>query len=923
MQVSNSVSGKCDTLALEGEARSSRLRTVSPQRTRVIVNFDDQPSTKLIVPVTSATTINDLQSLIFNRAERIQLKLPGDRIVLRLEGEDGPITFSEDTIEDIFGDADPKLIWVTAAPKVADRGAEFIYVRWITPGRALDHVSLSDIETDEEPLTRGMTANEIIAVAKNRVFGAAGDEVTPAPGFNIGLWFNKAGEDTSVWALGTDTPEKLGLTGSLENPLDIFLVLINEDNPNPNLRYGFRCSLRSMATFETCLKVLISAASFRPYLIPRLLQRMILVTNIGEAKNCLESSLKMMAVPEAKKTILANCFREIALMMVPGAFIGHKIESVLEGSRQIFAWMFSDILEEDFKPVKGKRMPIPATDDFQNIINVCNSSQHFRMLSPLQLDERENSGISLSKAGYVSQYTQNSDEISQPRLENVVTGFETLQSRPGQSLLQALQSVISQRIMEGTWEIDDWERIESSSSATNPGPDEAIVICLDKSISMQASLGNDWIGNGQINTLNRFDEAKQVFRNVVSRLSAYHLNVHVGLVTFGSKAEQEAQISPISKEFKNKLENTQATDHRTSLFDALHVAHSKLVSHQEQYPKSEMKLRIIALTDGEDNSSVSTAEEIRAMFYEDDIVLDSIVIGGSSSEDLFKISKYTGGYAFKPTSRMLLFQTFLLEPFLDILARPDIVKIPLDDYESSLPKEADMKTIHDFPPCRPHQLQDGGFVSLDAATRQLAGKSSSLLETSRMSASAEPANRSTGRLFLDEMRLMIANPHASMDVYVSEVDMAFWKIVMSGPASTAYSEGTFSLFVHMTDTYPQKAPAVRFITLVLHPNVSKVTSLPQPLICSVSQLTMKKHGRICHEIFDDGWKSSFHIHDILKTIFTLFENPKASCDAAIDELATLKFWTDRATADAEIKRYVTRFATRTRVQWKREMESTG
>lgn len=102
-----------------------------------------------------------------------------------------------------------------------------------------------------------------------------------------------------------------------------------------------------MATFETCLKVLISAANFRPYLIPRLLERMLLVTNIGEAKNCLERSLRMMAVPEEKKTILVNCFREIALRMVPGAFIGHKVESVLEGSRQIFAWMFNDILEED------------------------------------------------------------------------------------------------------------------------------------------------------------------------------------------------------------------------------------------------------------------------------------------------------------------------------------------------------------------------------------------------------------------------------------------------------------------------------------------------------------------------------------------------------------------------------------------------
>ncbi|TGO45265.1 hypothetical protein BOTNAR_0684g00040 [Botryotinia narcissicola] len=802
-----------DTLALESEARSSRLRTVSPQRTRVIDNFDDQNLAKLIIPVTSATTINDLQSLICNRAERIAVKLHEERIVLRLEGEDGPIIFSE----------------ITAAPKIPDRGAKFVYVRWITTGRALDHVSLPDIETDRKPLTRGMT-DQIIAATKNRIFGAAEDEVTPTPGFNTGLWFNGAGEDSSVWALGTDTPEMLGLTGSLENPLNIFLVLISGG-----------------ADISSKFSPIFDSPSARAHATGQ---------NIGEAKNCLESSLRMMAVPEEKKTILANCFREIALRMVPGALIGHKIESVLEGSRQIFSWMFSDILEEDGK---GSKQLYPWHQRKRSIeigvLTILNLSKHMNIQSHSKF-----------QAALSSQYG--------PSITN----------------------------REGTGGIDDWGRIESSSPATNPssGPDEAIVICLDKSISMQASLGNNWIGNGQVNTLNRFDEAKEVFRNVVSRLSAYHLNIHVGLVTFGLKAEQEAQISPISKEFKNKLENTQATDHRTSLFDALSVAHSRLVSHQEEYPESKMKLRIIALTDGEDNSSAFTAEETCEMLYNDDIVLDSIVIGGSSSENLFKISKYTGGYAFKPTSRMLLFQTFLLEPFLDILARPDIVKIPLDDYESSLPKEADMTTIHDFPPCRSHQLQDGGFVSLDAATRQLAGKSSSLLEISRMSASAEPANRSTGRLFLDEMRLMIANPHASMNIYVSEVDVAFWKIVISGPASTAYSGGTFALFVHMTDAYPQKAPAVRFITPVLHPN----------------------HGRICHEIFDDGWKSSFHIHDILMTVFTLFENPKASCDAAIDELATLKFWTDRETADAEIKKYVTKFATRTRLQWKTKMDST-
>lgn len=74
-----------------------------------------------------------------------------------------------------------------------------------------------------------------------------------------------------------------------------------------------------------------------------------LVTGISETGKALESilSLDQNRVRESRAySIIANCFREIALRMIPSAFIGDRNECVLEGSRQIFAWMFGDILEE-------------------------------------------------------------------------------------------------------------------------------------------------------------------------------------------------------------------------------------------------------------------------------------------------------------------------------------------------------------------------------------------------------------------------------------------------------------------------------------------------------------------------------------------------------------------------------------------------
>jgi ubiquitin-protein ligase len=84
-----------------------------------------------------------------------------------------------------------------------------------------------------------------------------------------------------------------------------------------------------------------------------------------------------------------------------------------------------------------------------------------------------------------------------------------------------------------------------------------------------------------------------------------------------------------------------------------------------------------------------------------------------------------------------------------------------------------------------------------------------------------------------------------------------------------------------------------------------------------------KHGRVCHQIFTKGWKSSYHVYTVLQYMNDLLRNPSVSrsllicCNLknhrkadsmktndAVDELATLKFWTDTETANMEISKYV-------------------
>jgi ubiquitin-protein ligase len=62
----------------------------------------------------------------------------------------------------------------------------------------------------------------------------------------------------------------------------------------------------------------------------------------------------------------------------------------------------------------------------------------------------------------------------------------------------------------------------------------------------------------------------------------------------------------------------------------------------------------------------------------------------------------------------------------------------------------------------------------------------------------------------------------NIDVYINEADMTYWKVVMPGPVGSPYEKGTFVLSVQMTDSFPNIPPVVRFLTPILHPNVTKV-----------------------------------------------------------------------------------------------------
>ena len=63
-------------------------------------------------------------------------------------------------------------------------------------------------------------------------------------------------------------------------------------------------------------------------------------------------------------------------------------------------------------------------------------------------------------------------------------------------------------------------------------------------------------------------------------------------------------------------------------------------------------------------------------------------------------------------------------------------------------------------------------------------------------------------------------PHQAFEVFPSDENMHFWKVILTGPASTPYSGGCWLLSIFFPNNYPSIAPKVRFVTPIRHCNIN-------------------------------------------------------------------------------------------------------
>ncbi|CAH0487697.1 unnamed protein product [Peronospora farinosa] len=86
-------------------------------------------------------------------------------------------------------------------------------------------------------------------------------------------------------------------------------------------------------------------------------------------------------------------------------------------------------------------------------------------------------------------------------------------------------------------------------------------------------------------------------------------------------------------------------------------------------------------------------------------------------------------------------------------------------------------------------------------------------------------------------------------------DLMHWNAMLAGPENSPYSGGVFNLDLVFPIEYPFKAPKVRFLTRVYHPNVKS------------------QSGEICADIINENWAPTLNVLHCLTAIKQILEQP--------------------------------------------------
>eukprot|EP00038_Savillea_parva_P009477 m.183792 g.183792 ORF g.183792 m.183792 type:complete len:167 (+) comp15941_c0_seq1:295-795(+) len=125
------------------------------------------------------------------------------------------------------------------------------------------------------------------------------------------------------------------------------------------------------------------------------------------------------------------------------------------------------------------------------------------------------------------------------------------------------------------------------------------------------------------------------------------------------------------------------------------------------------------------------------------------------------------------------------------------------------------------------------------------------------------------RRLMKDLKNMQKDPPSGISAAPDDNNVLLWNAVIFGPPDTPFEDGAFKLILEFSDDYPNKAPKVRFVSDMFHPNVYA-------------------DGQICLDILQNRWSPTYNVGGILASIQSLLDepNPNSPANAEAAQLYT-------------------------------------
>ena len=177
---------------------------------------------------------------------------------------------------------------------------------------------------------------------------------------------------------GSITLRKLELEGTKAHPLDIFAVLVSTAKVvagRPDILCGFTSTQRGIATFHTCLTIFLKELTDKKINLDNIMAVIWEITHFPPAVIALRQLHEngSIGAKPLYYAVFASSFREIALKMV-SPNISANPESILESSRQIFAWLRS-LSSEGYRGLDGSHLALVHKVELRQIRSDQNSRE--------------------------------------------------------------------------------------------------------------------------------------------------------------------------------------------------------------------------------------------------------------------------------------------------------------------------------------------------------------------------------------------------------------------------------------------------------------------------------------------------------------------------------------------------------------------